>query len=101
MDEQGNLFLDDGVAADFAVFDMNHPEVYRAYCDAVDELIAAGCTRYGSQGVFWQVRWQYAVNPEKDEGFKIPNKYSPHYARKWLSDHPQHPNFFETRTLKV
>jgi len=101
MDDDQLPLFDDGVAADFAIFDLAHPEVYTAYCDAVTQLLAAGCTRYGSQGVFWQVRWQYAVNPERDGGFKIPNKYSPHYARKWLRENPAHPDFFETRTLKV
>ena len=47
------------------------------------------------------VRWKYAVNPDKRDGFKIPNGYSPHYARKYLADHPSRNGFFETRELKV
>ena len=98
-----NLFEQepDGMAARFAAFHTLHPAVYSAYCQVVDELWRNGCRRFGSQGVFWVVRWKYAVNPEKDEGFKIPNGYSPHYARKYMADHPARAGFFELRDLKV
>lgn len=89
-----------GIAAEFLSFDALHPEIYDAFCHTVEQLWAAGCRRFGSQGVFWVVRWRFLVNPEKDEGFKIPNKYSPHYARKWLADNPDRSDFFETRILK-
>ena len=100
MDDQMPLFHDNSIAGQFDVFNRAHPEIYTAYCKAVEDLWNAGCRRFGSQGIFWVVRWQYTVNPLRDEGFKIPNKYSPHYARKWLEDHPTRPDFFETRILR-
>jgi len=99
-DDQMSLFDDSDIAAEFIVFDRAHPDIYEAYSSAVEQLWQAGCRRFGSQGVFWVVRWKYAVNPLKDGGFKIPNKYSPHYARKWISENPSRSDFFETRTLK-
>jgi len=89
------------MAERFEAFNREHPEVYEAYCKVADQLWQAGCRRFGSQGVFWVVRWKYAVNPDKRDGFKIPNGYSPHYARKYLADHPSRNGFFETRELKV
>lgn len=91
----------DNMAARFAIFHAKHPAVYSAYCKVVDQLWNAGCRRFGSQGVFWVVRWKYAINPQKDEGFKIPNGYSPHYSRKYIADHPHRADFFATRELKV
>ena len=91
---------DTPMAKKFRSFDREHPEIYKAYCESVDELWNAGCRRFGSQGIFWVVRWKYEVNLKHHEGYKIPNGYSPHYARKYLRDHPHRPDFFETRELK-
>lgn len=84
----------------FQVFHAEHPDVYRAFCEIVDRLWSKGHKRFGCQGVFWMIRAEYGVDREGRQ-FSLPNGFSPHYARKYLADHPEREGFFELRELKV
>lgn len=85
--------------AAFEEFDRANPRIYELMCRFADQAIAAGRTRIGAQLLFERIRWEVYITTT-DEEFKLNNNHVAYYARKWLREHPDHPDFFVTRRVK-
>lgn len=82
----------------FLEYHAANPEVYATICRFADEALRAGRTRIGIGMLTERLRWYTTVEARgRADGFKFNNNYRPFYARMWLADHPEHPDFFETR----
>lgn len=85
----------------FAAFDAAHPEVYELFKRYTVQLWVAGRKRYSADAICHRIRWYYAVNPGKDDGFKLNNNYSSRLARKLVAEEPDMAGFFEFRVLRA
>jgi hypothetical protein len=83
----------------FQEFDEENPRVYELLCRFADEAISVGRTRLGISLLFERIRWEVYIITSDDE-FKLNNNHRAYYARRWLSEHPQYPEFFATRKVK-
>jgi len=80
----------------FAEYHAKYPQIYEAFKKLTFEAIAKGFERYSSKSIFELIRWHTGVGAKKEK-FKLNNIYTPHYARLFVQEHPQHQNFFEFR----
>jgi hypothetical protein len=79
-----------------------NPGIYRAFCRFADEALRAGRKRLGAKMLFERIRWYTTVEArDRSDGFKLNNNYHAFYARLWLREHPEHPDFFETRKQRT
>lgn len=84
----------------FDEFHEKHPEVFAWFEEFTLELIATGNDRGGARMVIERIRWEVAVNPSRDEDFKINDNFISRYSRLYMDRHAEHRGFFETRKLK-
>ena len=84
---------------DFEQFDQDNPRIYELLCKFIDQAIARGFRRLGMQMLYERVRWEVMIETTDTE-FKLNNNHVAYYARKWLREHPQYPDFFATRRVK-
>jgi len=82
----------------FEVHHRQNPEIYDMFCKFAKQM-AAVKKYYSAKAIFHRMRWETAIN-ENDSEFKISDGWISHYARKFLEEHPEHSNFFRTRTPK-
>lgn len=99
---QRNLFdlLSTKIDNDFDVYDRSNPQVYVRFCKIAKSIISKGHKHYSADAILHVIRYESAIKKHPLELFKINNNYSSRYARKFLSEHPEHKNFFETRVLR-
>jgi hypothetical protein len=88
------------IAARFAEFDAANPRIYALLCRYADEVRAAGLSHYGVAAVFERIRWHVRVETRGDD-FKLNNDFRALYARKWIAEHPEAADFFETRERRT
>ena len=81
----------------FVEYHRDNPHVYQAFCKYADEAIRAGRKHLGAGMIFERLRW-YTMIEARGDGFKLNNNYRAFYARMWMRDHPETPDFFRTRT---
>ncbi len=84
----------------FEQFDKLHPEVWALFIRFAEQLLRTGRTRYSSDAILHRIRWEYDVNKEGDEVFKINNNFSSRYARKLACLDDRFKNFFQQRKLQ-
>lgn len=84
----------------FEAFHAAHPEVFQLFARFASELRRAGRTHYSADAILHRVRWECAVNPERDSGYKINDHFSSRYARKLANTDPRFATFFEFRKLR-
>lgn len=97
---RGGLFDSFGRArtrAAFERFHAVHPEVYELFRTFAYELRAAGRTKYSARTIVERIRWHYAINPDRDGGFKINDWFSAHYGRMLMQREPEFAGMFDTR----
>jgi len=80
-------------------FHRDNPHIYRLVCRYADEVIALGLKEYAIATIWERLRWHLTIET-KDPEFKLPNNHRAYYARLWLHDHPRHPGFFRTSSLR-
>lgn len=86
----------------FEKFHRSHPEVYGLFCRFCDELIRAGRVRNSADNVLHRIRWESAVNEDREfDGYKINNDFTSRYARLWMTEHLKHNHFFALRELRA
>jgi hypothetical protein len=85
-----------------AVFDREKAEdsIQDLFKRFAGELRNKGRRGYSSDMILHRIRWHYAVNQERDEGFKLNDHFTSRYARKLIQDDPLFDGFFETRKLR-
>jgi hypothetical protein len=84
----------------FEEFDRANPRVYELLCQFADRAISAGRMRLGAKLIWERLRWEIYVESVSNDDFRLNNNHTAYYARKWLRDHPEYPEFFETRIVK-
>jgi hypothetical protein len=87
------------IAARFAQFHAEHPEVYAAFRRFAGELVDHGHTRGSADAILHRVRWETALGSR--EGFKINNDFAACYARLLAQDDARFSGFFEFRKSKA
>lgn len=74
------------------------PDIYATICRFADEAIRSGREHLSIGMLSERLRWYTTVEARgRVDGFKLNNNYRAFYARLWLQDHPERPDFFETR----
>ena len=78
-----------------------NPEVYDLICRFAAEAINRGHREYAIATIWERIRWHIDIELNVGgEEFKLPNNHRAYYARYWLEQHPQYPDFFRTATLR-
>ena len=79
----------------FDAFDLEHPEIWKRFEKFTFETISSGKKHYSARAVFHRLRWETEI----DEGgqFKLSNKWSRWYSRKFMETYPHYNGFFRTR----
>jgi hypothetical protein len=80
----------------FERFDRENPAFYRMFCRFTLQLLAAGHNRLSSKLIVERIRWETML-ASNDNDFKVNNNFTPYFARKFMSDFPNHEGVFETR----
>lgn len=81
------------------VFHEKNPHVYELIKKFTYEVIKAGRRSYSINAIFERVRWHTNIETSGAE-FKISNNHRAYYARLFLKEHPEYPNFFKTKELR-
>ncbi len=81
----------------FLEFHQNHPEIYAMFKHYCFSAIDSGKKKYSARAIMERLRWE--LNIDHSGEYKINDHCIPYYARQFLSDYPQHKDFFELRTL--
>lgn len=84
----------------FDAFDRENPRVWQLFVEMTRRVINAGHIHYSSDAVLHAIRWHMDVVTKSEDGFKINNNYSAHYARKFHDCYPQHDGFFRLRRTR-
>jgi hypothetical protein len=92
-ESMGELFVE------WKAYHEANPEVYRLICRFADEVISRGYREYGIATIWERIRWHVSIELGEEE-FKLPNNHRAYYARLWLDDHPDYPDFFHTACLR-
>lgn len=82
---------------DFMEFHHSHPEVWRLYQRYAMDLMNAGHKHGSSEQIIQRVRWETAINPNRDGGFKINNNFRRRYAILMRETHNAFKDFFRER----
>ena len=89
------------IAERFEAFHAANPHVAALLAEMALTLRRAGRSRYGIKALVEALRFQYAVQTRADDGFKINNDFTAHYARLLMREHPALEGFFETREIRA
>ncbi len=84
----------------FLKFHREYPIVYRLFEQFSLQLLSKGYKKIGSKMIMERIRWEYITQSMDEQGFKINNNYTCHYARLFMKNHPEYKDCFETRTIK-
>ena len=79
----------------FVQHDKENPQVYLMFERFALEAYKYK-KKYSAKSIFHRIRWETMVN-EKDSQYKIDDGWISHYARKFMDQHPELEDFFETR----
>lgn len=79
----------------FEIHHQKNPEVWAKFLRFALQA-ASRRPYYSARGIFHRIRWETQIE-ENDSEFKIDDGWSPHYARKFMREYPEYPEFFETR----
>ena len=78
----------------FKLYDNEHPEIYEGFRKFALKALAVR-NNYSARAIFHALRWETLLDSGGD--YKIPNGWSPFYARKFMKESPEHEGFFRTR----
>jgi len=95
------IFINSDDAAAWLKFDRENPSFYPMFERFAREAINHGHTRLSAWLIVNRIRWETNVVARKDDGYKISNGLIAFYSRMWSNDHPNHPNFFQQKTMKT
>lgn len=84
------------LADEWAHFHEHNPQVWRLFERFALEAVEHGAKRIGARLVWERMRWHTRVETN-DRTYKLNNNWIAFYSRKFLQEHPEHPELFETR----
>jgi hypothetical protein len=89
------------ILAEFIVFHLTHPEVWKSFDRLCRYVLASGRTEYSSKAIFERLRWESEIEAKSKvgiaEGFS--NDFTAYYARLFIVTYPDHSKFFAIRRL--
>lgn len=83
----------------FQQYDQSNKHIYELYKMIAIRMAKEGRRQIGSKYIFEQMRYEYSFRSNNDP-FKVNNNMAPHYARKFVLEHPQYGNLFKFKPLK-
>ena len=83
----------------FNEFDNKNPLVYSLFKQQVQKAISRGKKKLSSKTILGFIRWNLTLATSGDE-FKINDIFTSRYARKYVSQFPEHKDVFEFRILR-
>jgi len=86
-----------GSRAKYLAYNKANPEVWRLFKKFTFEMIRRGRKRYSADAMIHRIRWEMDMRVESEDGFKINNNFTAHYARRFIKSFPEHADFFEIR----
>lgn len=84
----------------FDRFHQENPAFYQQFCRFALQLLAKGHKRLSSKLIVERIRWETMLQ-STDTDYKINNNFTPHFARKFMADFPNHDGVFETRAVRA
>lgn len=89
------------IKARFVAFDESNPRVYRRLVALARQAVARGRTRIGIKMLWEVLRWEFFLETDTDDDFRLNNNYTAHYARKIMDTEPGLAGIFELRELRA
>jgi NAD-dependent DNA ligase len=83
----------------FQQYHQANPHLYELYKAIAMQLIQQNRRIIGSAHIFQKMRYEYQFKTDGSP-FKIDNNFAPHYARKFVLEHPQYGHLFKFKALK-
>lgn len=99
MTHQKDLF-EKTVTEQFNQFDRDNPKVYELFKKKVFEAIKMGKKKTSSKMILNLIRWTYYLETKSDDEFKINDRYTSHFARKFAREYPEHREMFNYRRMR-
>lgn len=90
---------EESIEARFARFDALNPHVYRNLRKLAIAAVRGGAKRLGIKALYERLRWSY-LETGRESGFKLPNEFTAHYARKLMREEPKLRGVFVVRRLR-
>ena len=84
----------------FDDFHQRNPRVYELFCKHVRDAIAAGKKKVSSKMIINVIRWNFYLETDSDDSFKINDRYTAYYARQYIKDNPETRELFELRAIR-
>ena len=89
------------IAQRFAKFHADNPQVYRMLVSLARDLRTRRPRKLGIKMLFEVLRWQYYVQTDTDEEYKLSNDFTAPYARLIMAQEPDLQAAFNTRPSQV
>ena len=99
MTVQKDLF-EKTVTEKFNQFDRANPKVYELFKEKVLEAVRRGKKKTSSKMIINLLRWEYYLETDSEDEFKINDRYTSHYARKFARENPHYSEMFNFRRLR-
>lgn len=86
----------------FNKFDKDNPKVYEKFRLLAFKGIKSGRKKLSSKQIIGVIRWEYSISTHDDHSkFKIDDRYTAWYARKFERDYPHYMGIFEKRRIRT
>lgn len=85
------------LAERFEHFHATNPHVFAELRALALRAKASGIERWSVDALFHVLRWERAIATRSDDGFRLNNNYTSHYARRLMDEVPELAGFFNTR----
>lgn len=85
--------------ATFQQYHQSNPHLYELYKAIAISLAKQGRRYIGSKFIFEEMRFNHTFQSNNDP-FKVNNNFAPHFARKFVLEHPQYGHLFKFKPLK-
>ena len=89
------------IAQRFAQFHASNPQVYSMLVSLARGLRTKRPRKLGIKMLFEVLRWQYYLQTDSDEEYKLSNDFTAPYARLIMDQEPDLQNAFNTRPSQV
>lgn len=84
----------------FEAYHAANPNVYDMFVLFTQDAILAGKTKLSHWLIINRIRWESDIVVRTVEPFKISNDFVALYARKYMKEHPEHGEIFNTKEMK-
>lgn len=84
----------------FQSFHAKNPKVYLLFKEQCFRSIRLNKSKISSKQIIGYIRWEIALQTDRDDDFKINDAFTSHYARLFAKEHPQYEDIFNYRKLR-